>query len=93
MAEDLRLAASPHTVVIEGRSRLRLTGVTDIDRFDDETVAVFTEDGELLIGGSGLHIGRIDIDAGELVLDGTIHSLEYTGDRSAGGSLFARLFR
>jgi sporulation protein YabP len=93
MPQELKAPGAPHTVILEGRSRLRLTGVTDIDRFDDENVAVFTQDGELLIGGSELHIGRIDIDAGELTLDGTISSLEYTGDRPAGGSLFARLFR
>lgn len=93
MPEELCTTASTHTVVIEGRRRLRLTGVTDIDRFDDETVAVYTEEGELLIGGSQLHIGRIDIDAGELVLDGTVRSLEYTDDRPAPSSLLARLFR
>jgi len=81
-----------HGIRLDGRSRLAVTGVTDIDRFDDETVALETNEGELVICGSGLHIGRIDIEAGELVLDGTVNSLEYTDDRP-GGSLFSRLFR
>jgi len=92
MTAEHRPVMSPHTVTIEGRSRLAVTGVTEIDRFDDETVALFTQDGELTICGRGLRIGRIDIEAGDLVLDGTVFSLEYTDDRPA-GSFFARLFR
>ena len=92
MASEHRAVTAPHAVTIEGRGRLAVTGVTEIDRFDDETVAVFTQEGELTICGRGLRIGRIDIDAGELVLEGTIDSLEYTDDRPA-GSWLARLFR
>ena len=92
MAAQIKPAMPPHGIRLEGRSRLSVTGVTDIGRFDDETVSLDTNEGELLICGSGLHIGRIDIDAGELVLDGMINSLEYTDDRPA-GSFFSRLFR
>ena len=92
MAAEQRSALSLHSVTIEGRNRLAVTGVTEIDRFDDETVAVFTQEGELTICGRGLRIGRIDIEAGDLVLEGTIFSLEYTDDRPA-GSWLSRLFR
>jgi len=92
MAAEMRSMMPAHGIRLDGRSRLAVTGVTDIDRFDDETVALETNEGELVICGSGLHIGRIDIEAGELVLDGTVNSLEYTDDRP-GGSLFSRLFR
>jgi len=93
MADDIRPAVSPHTVILEGRGRMRLTGITDIERFDEETVAVYTKDGELFVGGRGLHIGRIDIEAGELMLEGVIDSLEYTDDRPAGSSWLSRFLR
>lgn len=93
MPEDVRPATAFHTVIIEGRGRMRLTGITDIERFDEETVAVYTSDGELFVSGRGLHIGRIDIEAGELTLEGTIDSLEYTDDRPTAASWLSRFFK
>lgn len=94
MAEEKKpMTRQQHRVVLDGRRSLTITGVTDIDSFDEELVAVFTDDGELLARGSGLHINRIDVDSGELSLDGEIVSLEYTDNLTPRGSLWSRLFR
>lgn len=82
-----------HRLELDSRRSLNITGVTDIDSFDEETVALFTDVGELIIKGSSLHIGRIDVDSGELSLDGEIDSLEYTDNTVAKGGLLGRLFR
>lgn len=82
-----------HRLEMDSRRTLSITGVTDIDSFDEQTVALFTDVGELIIRGSSLHIGRIDVDSGELSLDGEIDSLEYTDSPAARGSLLSRLFR
>lgn len=82
-----------HRLELDSRRSLSITGVTDIDSFDEQTVALFTDVGELIIRGSGLHIGRIDVDSGELSLDGEIDSLEYTDNTAAKGGLLGRLFR
>lgn len=82
-----------HRLDLDSRRSLSITGVTDIDSFDEQMVALFTDVGELIIRGSGLHIGRIDVDSGELSLDGEIDSLEYTDNTAAKGGLLGRLFR
>ena len=43
--------SAPHTLVIEDRKRLSVSGVTDVESFDEETVALATELGELIIHG------------------------------------------
>lgn len=91
--EKNMLGAPKHRIVMEGRRSLSLTGVTDIDSFDEQMVAVFTDVGELIARGSGLHISRIDVDSGELSLDGEIDSLEYTDNVAARGGFWSRLFR
>ena len=47
--------SAPHTLVIEDRKRLSVSGVTDVESFDEETVALATELGELIIHGYDLH--------------------------------------
>ena len=39
--------AGPHNVVMEDRKRLTVTGVTEIDSFDEQTVVLFCDTGEL----------------------------------------------
>lgn len=93
MAEEKGAARAQHCVSMENRRALEITGVTDIDSFDEQTVAVFTDVGELVVRGSSLHISRIDVESGNLLLEGEIDSLEYTDNVAARGSIWARLFR
>ncbi len=93
MAEDKKNARSQHHIILEDRRLLSITGVTDIDSFDEEMVAVYTDSGELLVRGVDLHINRIDLDTGELSVEGDIASLEYSDNQSARGGLWSKLFR
>lgn len=40
-----------------------------------------------------MHIGRIDVNTGELELEGEIWELSYSDSQPMGGGLFSRLFR
>ena len=83
-----------HSVVVEERSRLTVSGVTDIERFDEEEVVVATELGLLSIKGQGLHLNKIDVEDGELSVEGELDSLSYEEQSfSDKGSFFAKLFR
>ena len=93
MAEDKGAARAQPRVSMENRRALEITGVTDIDSFDEQTVAVFTDVGELVVRGSSLHISRIDVESGNLSLEGEIDSLEYTDNVAVRGSIWGRLFR
>ena len=87
------VTGAPHTMVVEDRKRLSVSGVTDVESFDEETVALATELGELLIHGYDLHINRIDVENGDLSLEGEIISLTYTDNQPQTGGFFGRLFR
>ena len=93
MAEEKKLIKMQHNVIMEGRRTLTVTGVMDIDSFDEETVIVFTEMGELTIKGVNLHINKIDVDSGDLQMEGDIESLTYSDNEPQKGGFFARLFR
>lgn len=54
----------PHNIVLEDRQHLTLSGVTDVDTFDEQTICVLTDLGELTIKGDDLHINRLSLEMG-----------------------------
>ena len=84
-----------HRLELEGRERLVVSGVEEVERFDEEEIVMSTTAGTLVVGGSGLHIGKLNLDGGELHVDGSIDTLLYE-DRGASagghGGLLRRLF-
>lgn len=90
-AEQAKAAAKPHSVSLENRERLSLSGVEDVSGFDENSVVLTTALGALTVRGEELHIDRIDLDLGQLELKGHICSLSYDeiDERS---SFFSRLF-
>jgi sporulation protein YabP len=78
---------------MENRQKLTITGVMDIDSFDETTVIVFTDLGELTVKGASLHINRIDVDTGDLLMEGDVEQIYYTDNQPQKGSFFTKLFR
>lgn len=89
--ETPRLPAKHHSLQLEGREKLSLTGVEDVSGFDETLIVLTTGQGELNIRGQSLHIERIDLDSGALEVRGHIQELCYEEPARTGG-LFARLF-
>ena len=91
--EEKRAVKLPHNIIMEDRKSLMITGVSDVDSFDEQSVVAYTDMGELTIRGIGLQIGKLSTDTGELSITGNIIALAYTDDRKQGGGLFGRLFK
>lgn len=86
------LTTMQHRLELNERERLTVSGVEEVERFDEEEIVMRTTAGTLVVGGSSLHIGKLNLDGGELHVDGTIHTLFYE-DRSPApqGGFFRRL--
>ena len=80
-----------HTLMLDARQKLVLTGVEAVSGFNEECVAVKTTAGNLTVRGSGLHIDRLNLETGDVTVDGTVQSLQYSGGDSR--SRLSRLFR
>lgn len=93
MAEKNETEKKPHRMFLEERARLSLTGVSDVRDFDEKAVTAVTGQGELSIHGTDLQITRLDLESGDLSLEGQIDSLTYSETRASSGGLFKRLFR
>lgn len=85
-----------HKLVIHNREVIDVTGVLHVDSFDDEEVILETEQGLLAIRGENLHIKQLNLEKGELAIEGLILELAYSDDkrfRDRGKGLFERLFK
>ena len=85
-----------HRVVLNDRNQGSLTGILDVISFDESMIVLDTDMGLLTIKGKDLHVSRLTLEKGEVDLDGTIDSLNYSSNealRKSGESLFTRLFK
>ena len=83
-----------HNAIMENRRNLTLSGVTDVDSFDERCIALYTQLGELVIRGRDLHINSMSVETGDMTIDGEIWSLNYGDkDKRGSGSFLGKLFR
>ena len=92
MAADERNREMPHTVILEGREKLSISGVVDVQSFDEDQVLLETVRGMLDVRGQGLHVERLQLEAGELIVEGEVGCLEYDDSVQPRGGFFSRLF-
>lgn len=97
MADDRKIV-KPKTqnLILENREKLSISGVVDVESFNDEMVVVDTEMGMLIIRGDALRISRLNLDNSELNIEGDIISCEYSdheSSRSRGMGLLGKLFK
>ena len=86
------MTAAEHRLEVVGREHLMVTGVEDVERFDETGIVMSTSAGMLVIAGEDLHIGKLALDGGELHVDGRIDSVTYEDEGQSRGGFFSRLF-
>ena len=85
---------APHSLSLVNRGHAELTGVADVDCFNEQLIVLTTSMGRLTISGSGLNIARFNQQDGSLSVDGEFQAFEYSGKtRRAKAGLLARMFR
>ena len=80
-----------HRVELEGRDKLTVSGVEDVERFDELSVVMHTAAGVLVVSGEDLHIGKLSLDGGELLVEGHIDGLNFEDAPVRKSSFFSRL--
>ena len=83
-----------HSLHMDNRELLSITGVKDVGSFNEHEITLFTEAGGMTVEGSGLHITRLDLDDGRVSVEGEICAVEYDDDAPVErGSFLSRVFR
>lgn len=96
MMENSSLATPKvgHNIIMEDRRHLTVSGVSDIDSFDEQSVIIYTSMGVLTVRGQDLHINRLSLEVGELLVEGEIDALVYSQqEQKSQGGFFSKVFR
>ncbi len=94
--EVRRVEVRPHKVTIEGREKMTVTSVEDVDSFNENEVIFLTGFGMMTVTGEDLHINKLNLEDGVLVIEGNIESLDYEDheeQRMRSKGLFGRVFK
>jgi sporulation protein YabP len=84
--------AQVHSMTLEERQRLAVTGVEEVVSFDESQVSVQTVKGLLNIRGTGLKVEALEKESGALTITGLVSELSYE-ETGVGTGFWARLFR
>lgn len=75
--EENKLTKS-HKITLTNRKGGNFTGVLDVISFDISEIFLETEQGMLNVKGKDLHVNRLNLEKGEVDIEGVIDALSYS---------------
>lgn len=87
--------AKHHEIRMLNRKTLEITGVGNVESFDNEEFLLVTECGFLAVRGQNLNMKNLSLEQGLVAIEGTVQSLVYLDGAGSGKSkgLIGKLFR
>lgn len=87
-------AVKKHNIILEERSKLSISGVTDVESFDENEISLYTTLSELSVKGKCLHVDEMSLESGNITISGDVKSLVYGDkDRTKKPSLWGKITR
>lgn len=97
MEESKKAAVLPHGIVLNNREQGTVSGVLDVQSFDEKVILLASQAGLIHIRGENLHVSRLDLEKGEVDIHGKVDSIQYTEKGKYGRkkeeTLLGRLFQ
>lgn len=69
--------SSSHSIRLEGRTKLTVSGVTEIASFEDTAALLDTAMGQLVVEGENLQLKSMAAETGVVTIEGTVDTLGY----------------
>lgn len=93
--KEITANKAPHRVVIDSREKVVITAVEDVDSFNENEVIMLTNRGFITVSGEDLHISRLSLEDGQLIITGTIQSLDYADheEQRTKRGVFKKMFK
>ncbi len=90
---DDKIYKKPHSLTVEDRKKLTVSGVTDVGAFDEDSITVYTDYGEIVIKGERLQVSVINTETGGLTAEGKINSVVYSDRKAGKQGFFSRVLK
>ena len=82
-----------HQLVLVDREEMTIDGVLNLGSFDDREILMETEQGILQVKGEALNIKQLNLDKGNIVVEGTVKSIVYDDEPKSKKGLLERLLK
>jgi sporulation protein YabP len=90
MSDDKTIEQS---ISLYDRKSITITGVKDVLSFDEESVNLITELGNLILKGEKIKISGFDVATSVLEASGIFNAMVYLNDKNSREGFFKRLWR
>ena len=80
-------------ITLENRELLSVSGVRNVEEFNDTEICLDTDCGILHIDGEELHITKLNLDDGIMLLEGRICGIVFEEEQEERGGFFSRLLK
>lgn len=91
---SIQFDANPyHNLILKDRKHLEISGIKQIDHFDEEEFLLESVQGWLEITGSELMLDKLDKERGEVMIKGNIESISYISAKKTKESLISKMFK
>ena len=75
--EESKITKS-HKITLNNRKNGSISGIVDVISFDITEILLETEQGMLNIKGKDLHVNRLNLEKGEVDIEGAIDAFSYS---------------
>lgn len=72
-------------IILTDRKHLLVDGVEHVGSFNEKEIGLSTNMGLLTLRGEGMHITQLNLENGNLIVEGQISSMEFSEHKNAGG--------
>lgn len=88
-------APQEHNVRINNRKEMEISGVKEVDSFDNEEFLLETVMGYMIIRGHNLQLKNLDVGSGAVSIRGKIYEMSYVDGESQekAKGIFSKLFK
>ncbi len=83
MAEKPIVREEEHILSVKARKSAEISGVLEVESFDEESVLFSTACGRMTVEGEGLRVGVWDTERGQLRIEGSIRAVFYSEEERA----------
>ncbi|MBR2027849.1 MAG: hypothetical protein IKA10_02515 [Oscillospiraceae bacterium] len=84
---------STHTVFMENRRQLKITGVLQVIAYDEYKVVLRTDYGRMTVSGRNLVAGQMSTESRTMELTGEVNYIQYQANRGKSESGLSKLLR
>ena len=82
-----------HKILVVDREIISLTGVEEVESFDEKEISLITSLGSLVLEGEDFKMNMLSVESGEMEISGYLNGARYNDYAKSTGSFWQKIFK